>query len=117
MIRSLKNLEFRRVYAKGRSKAVGSLVLYVLENDTDVRRLGITVSKKIGNSVIRSRVKRIIKEAYRLQEANLKTGFDYVFIARNSAVDKKSTDMEICIKRLAERLKVWKDTSNQKQVK
>ena len=117
MIRSLKNLEFRQVYAKGRSKAVDSLVLYVLENGTDVRRLGITVSKKIGNSVIRSRVKRIIKEAYRLQEEQLKTGYDYVFIARNSAREKKSTDMEIAIKRLAERLKVCKDTSNQKQVK
>lgn len=117
MIQSLKNLEFRRVYQKGKSKANDSLVLYVLENGTDVRRIGITVSKKVGNSVIRSRVKRIIKEAYRLQEKHLKQGVDYVFIARNPAREKKSTDMEIAIKRLAERLKVYQNSDNQEQVR
>ena len=115
MIRSLKNLEFRRVYAKGKSRANDCLVMYVLENGTDVRRLGITVSKKIGNSVVRSRVKRIIKEAYRMQESCFKTGYDYVFIARNPVRDKKSTDLEISLKRLAERLKVYQESEKQGQ--
>lgn len=115
MIRSLKNLEFRKVYAKGKSRANDCLVMYVLENGTDVRRLGITVSKKIGNSVVRSRVKRIIKEAYRMRESCLKTGYDYVFIARNPARDKKSTELEISLKRLAERLKVYQEPEQQGQ--
>lgn len=114
MIRSLKNLEFRKVYAKGKSKADSFLVLYILENGTDVRRLGITVSKKIGNSVVRSRVKRIIKEAYRLNESYLLEGYDYVFIARGPARDKKSTDMEISLKHLAKRLKVYQESEDQR---
>lgn len=113
MVRSLKNLEFRKVYARGRSKADSGLVLYILENGTDVRRLGITVSKKIGNSVVRSRVKRIIKEAYRLNEDHLKVGYDYVFVARAASRDKKSTDMEVSLKKLAERLKVYQKSEIQ----
>lgn len=105
-------MEFRRVYAKGKSKADDCLVLYILENGADVRRFGITVSKRIGNSVVRSRVKRVIKEACRLQETHLKAGYDYVFIARNPAKDKKSTDMEVSLKRLAERLKVYQESED-----
>ena len=108
MIRSLKNREFGKVYQSGRSKADACLVLYILENGTDEKRLGISVSKKIGNSVVRSRVKRIIKEGFRLQEPKLANGFDYVWIARNPAKNKKSTDMEVSIRRLAERLKVYR---------
>lgn len=70
MIQSLKNLQFRRVYSQGKSKADYCVAVYVLENDLLVSRLGITVSKKIGNSVVRSRVKRIIKEACRLHETD-----------------------------------------------
>ena len=62
MIQSLKNLQFRQVYSRGKSKADYCIAFYFLENDLSVNRLGITVSKKIGNSVVRSRVKRIIKE-------------------------------------------------------
>ena len=107
MIRSLKNRKFSKVYRSGRSKADACLVLYILENGTDEKRLGISVSKKIGNSVVRSRVKRIIKEGFRLQSSALANGYDYVWIARNPSKTKKSTDMEISIKRLAERLKVY----------
>ena len=65
-IQSLKNREFSPVYRRGKRSADPCFVLYFLENGTDGNRLGITVSKKVGNSVVRSRVKRIIKEAYRL---------------------------------------------------
>ena len=91
------------------SKSSGFFVLYFLENGTDSNRLGITVSKKIGNSVVRSRVKRIIKEAYRLHEKDLLTGLDIVIVARTAAADKKSTDMEVSLMRLAKRLKIRKE--------
>lgn len=107
MVRSLKNREFSKVYQQGRSKADACLVLYFLENGTDGKRLGISVSKRIGNSVVRSRVKRIIKEAWRMQEAHLRDGYDYVFIARVPSKDKKSTDMEISIQRLAKRFQLY----------
>ncbi len=79
-----KNHEFRIVYGKGRSKANKYLVMYVFPNKPGINRLGISVSKKIGNSVVRSRVTRLIREAYRLSEENIKTGYDIAIIARTS---------------------------------
>lgn len=108
MIQSLKNLQFRQVYSRGKSKADYCLAFYVLENDLSVNRLGITVSKKIGNSVVRSRVKRIIKEAYRLHEEEFKIGYDIVIVARRAAKNKKSTDMEISLLKLGKNLGVLK---------
>ena len=110
MVRSLKNRDFGRVYRPGKSKADDCLVLYILENGTDVKRLGITVSKKIGNSVVRSRVKRIIKEAWRVQEDYFLNGYDYVFIARINAKEKKSTDLEVSVRRLVSRFRLYQRT-------
>ena len=114
MTKSLKNLEFSKVYRSGRSKADACLVLYILENGTDEKRLGISVSKKIGNSVVRSRVKRIIKEAWRMQEPYLADGYDYVWIARASAKEKKSTEIEISIQRLARKFRLYRGTEGKK---
>ena len=108
-IQSLRNREFSPVYRKGKRAADLCFVMFFLENGTDSNRLGITVSKKIGNSVVRSRVKRIIKEAYRLHEKDLRQGLDIVIVARSAAVDKKSTDMEVSLMRLASRLKIRKE--------
>lgn len=109
MIRSLKNLEFRNVYDHGRSAADRFLVLFATENGLDCNRLGISVSKKNGNSVVRSRLKRIIKEAYRLQQDQLRQGYDLVWIARNPARDVKSTTLEASVIALAGKLKVLKN--------
>ncbi len=79
-----KNHQFRAVYKKGKSIANRNLVMYVLPNRQNVNRLGVSVSKKVGNSVVRSRVTRLIKESYRLQEENISTGYDIIVIARNS---------------------------------
>ncbi len=79
-----KNHQFRAVYKKGKSIANRNLVMYVLPNRQNVNRLGVSVSKKVGNSVVRSRVTRLIKESYRLQEENINTGYDIIVIARNS---------------------------------
>lgn len=94
------------MYRRGHSAADPVLVAYVLENGTNSNRVGIVVSKKIGNSVVRSRVKRIIKEGYRALEPSLEEGYDLVFLARPEARVKKSTDMEISLRRLLKRLKV-----------
>ena len=84
-----KSKDFQNVYNKGNSYANRLLVMYVLENHTDKNRLGISVSKKVGNSVVRSRSKRLIYEAYRLNYHELKPGYDYVFVARSAIKDKK----------------------------
>lgn len=102
-----KNLEFRRVYRRGKSYSNEVLVLYVYKNNSNVdkdgniiNKVGISVSKKVGKSVIRSRVKRLISESYRLNSKGLKTGFDFVFIARVASKDKSYKEVEIAMKNL-----------------
>lgn len=80
-----KNLEFKRVYDKGKSRADKYLVMYILENGTCSNRLGISVSKKVGNSVIRHHITRLVREGYRVNEDLFKTGYDIVVIARVGA--------------------------------
>lgn len=80
-----KNSYFQNVYKNGRSYANRFFVMYVLENETDRNRLGISVSKKVGNSVIRHHITRLVREAYRLQEEMFNSGLDIVVIARISA--------------------------------
>ena len=58
-----KNIEFQHTYQNGKSYANRYLVMYVLENNSEKNRVGIQVSKKVGNSVIRHQVKRLIKES------------------------------------------------------
>ena len=79
------NRDFQNVFKSGRSYANKYLVMYVSKNQLDGNRLGISVSKKVGNSVVRHRVKRLIKESYRLQENIFNSGLDIVVIARNNA--------------------------------
>ena len=80
-----KNRDFQNVYSKGRSYANRMLVKYVLTNHPENNRLGISVSKKVGNSVIRHRITRLIRESYRLQEDMFNSGLDIVVIARATA--------------------------------
>ena len=82
-----KNSEFQKVYRQGKSYANRYLVMYVLENHTEGNRLGISVSKKVGNSVIRHHLTRLIRESYRLHEDMFNNGLDIVVIARSTARD------------------------------
>ena len=76
-----KNFQFRHVYNRGKSIANRHLVLYMVKNGTQGNKLGISVSKKVGKSVVRSHVTRLIRESYRSMEEELKTGYDLVVIA------------------------------------
>ena len=90
---SLKKTEdFRAVYRKKRSRADKYFVMYVLENGKEINRLGISVSKKVGNSVVRHRLFRLIREAIRLHEDEFNSGLDIVVIARESANPQKNPD-------------------------
>lgn len=92
-----KNAEFKKVYAKGKSVVTPYLVLYFIRNNTEYNRLGISVSKKVGNSVVRNRVKRLIREAFRLTPLTLKSGLDLVLIARvrMNQADFKTTEKHV----------------------
>lgn len=83
---SLKlNHIFRRLYATS-GHANGYLVLYVRKNRTQGNRVGITVSKKLGHAVVRNRVRRRLREVYRLNEEKFAPGWDIVVVARTRAV-------------------------------
>ena len=77
-----KNHEFKRLYNKGKSAAAQCAVVYCRRNGRQENRLGVTVSTKIGGAVQRNRVRRRIKEIYRLNEDTLLTGYDIVIVAR-----------------------------------
>lgn len=80
-----KNKDFQIVYKNGTSFANRYLVMYVRKNGAEYNRLGISVSKKVGNSVVRHRITRLIREVYRLREDTFNSGLDVVVIARVSA--------------------------------
>ena len=98
-----KNNEFQRVYRKGTSQANRYLVMYVLENhDRHMEnRLGISVSKKVGNSVVRHRITRLVRESYRLNEERFNRNLDIVVIARPAAKGRSYHEIESAFMHLA----------------
>lgn len=81
-----ENHRFRALYGRGKNKAGKTMVIYVMKNRLGpVDRLGITVSKKLGHAVTRNRIRRRIREAYRLHEQEIKSGYDIVIVARHAA--------------------------------
>lgn len=114
-----KNIEFRFVYRKGKSFANDILVLYVLKNrknrDNEAmlyNKVGISVSKKVGNSVIRSRSKRLIYENYRFKEETLNKGYDFVFVARSRLKDKSFQQIEKAMDNLFKKAGLYNNEKN-----
>ena len=94
------NSDFSKVYKEGRSKANRYLVVNVRENGTDNNRLGVSISKKVGNSVYRHYFKRCVKESYRLHEKMFNSGLDIVVLARTGAKGIKYRDIESALMHL-----------------
>ena len=92
---TLKNSrEFGSVYNTKDSVANKYLVMYLRANSLEYNRLGISVSKKVGNSVVRHRVTRLIRESIRLNLEQFEKGFDIVIVARNTAKERSYFDVE-----------------------
>ena len=81
-----QNYEFRRLYSKGKSCANAYLVVYCQKNREGRSRLGVTVSKKLGHAVVRNRVRRRIREIYRLNREKMLPGWDIIVVGRGRSV-------------------------------
>lgn len=82
------NEDFKKVYNNKVSFANRDLIMYTSKNGTDTKRLGVSVSKKVGNSIVRHRLARLIREAFRLNTNHIPDGYDYIIVARANLKDK-----------------------------
>ena len=89
-----KNSDFQKVYRTGRSFANKLLVMYVIKTEREDTRIGISVSKKVGNSVVRHHITRLVRESYRLNKDRVKTGLDIVVVARAAAKESDFKKIE-----------------------
>ena len=103
-----KNRDFQKVYNNGKSLANSYLVMYVMDNGLEKNRLGISVSKKVGNSIVRHRLTRLVRESYRLSEEHFRCGIDIIVIARTSAKRKDYHEIESALIHLGRLHKIYK---------
>lgn len=104
-----KNSEFRRLYSKGKSAVSPYMVVYCRKNGRDVNRVGYTVSVKLGHAVVRNRVRRRLREIYRLNSPALKKGWDIVIVARGRCVDARYAKMDEAFLALCGKLSLLED--------
>ena len=89
-----QNHEFRRLYAKGRSAVTPTLVIYARRSKNGGNGVGFTVTVKLGHAVVRNRVRRRLREIYRLHEEELRRGTDLVVVARGRSVSASYRELE-----------------------
>ena len=115
---SLKeNRLFRRLYARGRSAVAPTRVLSCRPNGRGENRLGLTTGTKLGNAVVRNKVRRRLRAIYRTHEALLRPGFDIVIVARMQAVQRPYAQMEEQFLRLAKKLRLTREETGGKAPK
>lgn len=106
---SLKeNHVFRRLYNKGQSAVSPYLAIYIRRTGREKNRLGFTVSTKLGHAVVRNRVRRRLREVYRLHEDALVSGMDMVVVARVRAAHASYRELDESFVRLCRKLGVMK---------
>ena len=118
-LRLTKNFEFKKVYEARRRWSSPFFTMYVKNNQLDRTRLGISISKKVGKSVVRNKIKRRIKEIFRKSLAEIKKGYDVVITVKPQAADADFKTMESEIKSLLKRgnlLDVKKNNNSSDQV-
>ena len=108
-----KNWDFQLVYKKGTSYANRYLVMYVLKNQLNRNRIGISVSKKVGNSVVRHHLTRLIRESYRLNEEKFACGYDMIVIVRVSGKEQGFRSLESALLHLGKLHKILRSAENE----
>ena len=106
------NYEFRRLYSKGKSAVNPCVVVYTRRTGRSTNRIGFTVSTKLGHAVVRNRVRRRLREIYRLHEAEFVPGTDLVVVARTRAVTASYQQLERALLSACEKLGVVREKAN-----
>ena len=104
-----ENYEFRRIYRNGKSAVSPQLVIYCQRNRRGHSRLGVSVSTKLGCAVVRNRVRRRIREIYRLNKAKMLPGYDLIVVARVRAVETDYQKLDRTYLRLLEQLDLLRE--------
>ena len=104
-----ENYEFRRIYRKGKSAVSPQLVIYCQRNRRGHSRLGVSVSTKLGCAVVRNRVRRRIREIFRLNKAKMLPGYDLIVVARVRAVETDYQKLDRTYLRLLEQLDLLRE--------
>jgi ribonuclease P protein component len=108
-LRIKKNKDFQEVFKKGKSFANRQFVVYVLKKEgQDTFRIGLSVSKKLGNAVTRNRIKRYIRQAFLELQEDIHTGKDYVIIARKPAAEMDMHEVKKSLEHVLSVAKVWR---------
>ena len=111
-----KNWDFQLVYKKGTSYANRYLVMYVFKNQLNRNRIGISVSKKVGNSVVRHHLTRLIRESYRLNEEKFACGYDMIVIVRVSGKEQGFRSLESALLHLGKLHKILRSEENENNI-
>jgi ribonuclease P protein component len=83
--------------------------MYILNNELSNNRIGISVSKKVGNSVVRHRITRLIRESYRLNESMFNSGLDIVLVARPGSKDRSYSEINSALMHLSKLQRILRD--------
>lgn len=102
-----ENHLFRRLYAKGKSAVRPTLAVYVRKNHLGRNRLGLTVGTKVGKAVVRNKVRRRIRESYRIHEGKMAPGWDIVVVARVRSAFSRYSELEQDLLRCLQKLGVY----------
>ncbi len=105
-----ENHLFRRLYAKGKTAATPTLAVYARPNHMGKNRLGLTVGTKVGKAVVRNKVRRRLREIYRLHESQLRPGWDLVVVARTKSAFAPYRELERDFLKALDKLEVRKKT-------
>ena len=108
-----KNAEFQKIYNSGKKNYGHYSLVFYSKNNLEYNRCGFVASKKIGNAVCRNRIKRLFREYYRLSEANIKIGYDFIFIGKKNAGEHFKTlkfqEMKKDIDKIFKKSNLFKD--------
>ena len=102
-----ENYEFRRIYRKGKSAVSPQLVIYCQRNRRGHSRLGVSVSTKLGCAVVRNRVRRRIREIFRLSQGKMKQGYDCIVVARTRAAHADYWELKRAFEKTCKKLDLW----------